>query len=101
MKIYEVRDITDDESYYTKCFFLTPKEAIDSVMELGHTIADFTEYGESVVIAVYEHEIGSWSHEDSFGKQIFEVRFNEEHDEEKDENEWKSEITKEYVEQQS
>jgi len=55
MKIWEVRDTTDDEKYYTYGFYSTKKKAIDTLDTIQ---GDINEYDEDFVDScVVEHEL--------------------------------------------
>lgn len=71
MKIYEIRDITDDEGFFIKGFFSDRQKAIDHVKSPnGYEICD--EQDECVRLAVIEHELDAW---DDKSVRILEVTF--------------------------
>jgi hypothetical protein len=88
VKIYEIRDITDEETYYTKKLCATADEAIADLKAEAQDISDCPENGDYVIGAVYEHELGKWSHEEGFSKKIFEMQFENKYNEEKDDYSW-------------
>ena len=93
MKIYEIRDITDDEAYYTKKYCLTAEEAITELKKVKEDISESPEDGDCVIGAVFSHEIGVWDNQKGFSIKIFEMVFTNKYDDDKDEYFWKSEIT--------
>ena len=73
IKIYEVRDISCDETYYTKGYFETLEEAIKHVDEdfkdkLGGICEFSDEYRIAVVIEI---EVGKWDNETGFNKEVY------------------------------
>lgn len=71
MKIYEIRDISSDEQYFSKGFFATLDEAkkhVDEDTDL-EGICDFED--EFRIAGVFEHELGKWDHEEGFNKKVY------------------------------
>lgn len=97
MKIYEIRDISNDEVYHTKKYCGTAEEAIAELKSIAEDISDEPKDQECVMGAVYEHELGVWDHEKGFGRRIFEIHHRSEYDEEKDDYKWVAHIEKDYT----
>jgi len=93
MKIYEIRDISDDERYYTVKYCSTAFDAIEELKRLKEDVSEYQDDTELVVGAVYEHEVGVFSHQEGFDVKIFEMSYSQEYLEDKDEYIWKGEVT--------
>lgn len=93
MKIYELRDITDEEVYYTKMYCETKAKAIEELTKIKQDIASDPSCGDYVIGAIYEHEVGVWEHEKLFAVKIFEIQYTNSYNEEKDEYFWERKIT--------
>ena len=96
MKIYEIRDITDEEVYHTKKYCQTAEEAISELRRVQQDISDSPEDGDCVIGGVYEHEVGVWNHVKGFDRKIFEAIYSNTYIEEKDEYIWEEKITKDF-----
>lgn len=93
MKIYEIRDITDEESFYIKGFFSDRQTAIDHVKNPdAYQISD--DRDECVRLNVIEHELDKWEHEKGFGVVILEVTFTRTWGED-DDDKWTMSVDKE------
>ena len=91
MLIYEIRDTTDDESFYIKGFFATAEEAIEHVSgDDSYQLSDYYDNSDSATLEVYEWELGKWEHET--GKRIFKISFTRDFVGESDEDVWKKSI---------
>jgi len=88
MKIYELRDITDDETYYTKGFFQEKETAfLEAKSDDAYQLSD--DHDEYVRLAVYEWELDNWE----IGlKKILEVSFTNDRDGEDDDKKWTSKV---------
>lgn len=91
MKIYEVRDCSSDESYYTRMFCATEDEAIAVLKGLGKDVAEFQDDG--VIGAVFEHELGVMNSDPLFEVKVLEMVFHEQYSEETDDYTWVSSTT--------
>jgi len=91
MKIYEIRDISDDEMYFVKGFFSDKETAIKNASsDDSHDVSDNDE--DWVRLAVYEYEVDAFPW-DSEGKKVLEVLFTKEYQEDSDDDKWVKEIT--------
>lgn len=91
VKIYEIRDITDDESYYTKGFFTDKAKAIDLInCHDGYDLADDPSCHDCVIMAVYEWETEMF---EKGNKKIFEVIYSSSYQETEDDCKWTHEVT--------
>jgi len=88
-KIYEIRDISDEESYFSKTYFADFETARSMLMETGEDISYDASANDRVVGAIYEHTLGKWENE----RKVFELTCAKEYDEEKDEYLWLRSIT--------
>jgi len=91
MKIYEIRDVSNDESYFTQGYFSDKDNAI--LLASGDdswNVADEPE--DCVILAVFEIELDAhpW---DEGHKKIFEMTFSKEWRDDSDDECWKKEIT--------
>lgn len=72
MKIWEVRDVSSDESFYPKAYFGTLEEAMKAVDE-DEDLSGICEFEDELrKAAVIEHELGKWDHEAGFDKTVYE-----------------------------
>ena len=91
MKVYEIRDVTSDESYYTKGYFYDKEKAIAAIStDSAHNIADYDE--DCVILAVFEIELDAFPWDEG-NKKIFEVTFSQEYHDKEDDEVWKHEVT--------
>lgn len=58
MKVYELRDVSDSDMYFSKGYYSTAEEAIEKLNKTREDIAEVID--DCVIGAIYEHEIGKW-----------------------------------------
>lgn len=91
MKVYEIRDVSNDETYFTKGFVATLIEAVDLLGPDGYQFSDCDE--DWVHMAVYEHEVGAFQEKDGFNRRMFEVHYTNKYlNEEDSEMSWTREV---------
>lgn len=89
MKIYEVRDVTSDESYFTKGFFSSQEAAIAEISKADAWELAYEAEG-CVILAVYEWTLDGWENDHH---KVFEMTHSSEWDEATDEEKWSCQQT--------
>lgn len=97
MKIYEIRDITDDEQFFQHRFCETKEEAILAIDECKQDISHFADDNENAIIAVFEHEVGVWDYQSGFAVKVYEKTFSKVFDDSDEDVYWKEEVTFEKI----
>ena len=90
MKIYEIRDMTDSETYYPQGFFSTKEKAVEKMEEVKNEFHE--DDGEDIVtICLFEHELDS--NNDGYGKNVLEKVYKNTYKENEEGNDEWEEIT--------
>jgi len=84
MKIYEIRDVSDEDTYYQKGFYSHLEIALTVCKIDGWMLSD--DCGDIVTLEIHEHELDK---KDS-DKMVFKINWEKDYRE--DDEEWKSEI---------
>ena len=83
VKIYEVRDTSDDESYYPKAYYSTFDRAKLEVLKIGSDISDFYSDNDNATASIIEHILDQWEGND--GIEVLRIEYFEKYNEETNE----------------
>ncbi len=85
VKIYEIRDTSDDERYYSRGVFSSLEKAKEQLTleNIEKIISEFTDPGYDLKFTITERELDEV---DNGECEVFEINFDYCYDEEKDEN---------------